>query len=127
MGSGQLQRLPAGRPLAEDAGAAAARHAQVDTVPAEQHLDPLGLQIPLDGQIDLLGLFGAQMTDGTVDQLEAGLNGPLADLLDLLFVADALDPPVGAELQIDAVGIGNELIGRVVADQLGQVAAHLGA
>ena len=48
---------------------------------AEQHLHAVVGQIVLDGQIQLLGLLGAQMTDGAVHQLQAGVDGVLADLL----------------------------------------------
>ena len=65
------------------------------------------------------------MADGAVHQLQAGLNGPLADLLDLLAVAHALHMGVCAELQIDLVGVIDQLLRVKLADQAGQVAAHL--
>ncbi len=53
---------------------------------AEQHLHAVVGQIVLDGQIELLGLLGAQVADGAVHQLQAGVDGALADLLDVLAV-----------------------------------------
>ena len=49
----------------------------------EQHLDAVLRQVILDVQVELLGLLGAQMADGAVHQLQTGLDGPLADILDL--------------------------------------------
>ena len=92
---------------------------------AEQHLHAVVGQIVLDGQIQLLGLLGAQMTDGAVHQLQAGVDGVLADLLDVLAGVDALHMGVGTELEVDLIGVVDELLCELLADQGGQVAAHL--
>ena len=92
---------------------------------AEQHLHAVVGQIVLDGQIQLLGLLGAQMTDGAVHQLQAGVDGVLADLLDVLAGVDALHMGVGTELEVDLIGVMDELLCELLADQGGQVAAHL--
>ena len=92
---------------------------------AEQHLHAVVGQIVLDGQIQLLGLFGAQMTDGAVHQLQAGVDGVLADLLDVLAGVDALHMGVCAELEVDLIGVVDQLLRKLLADQGGQVAAHL--
>ena len=92
---------------------------------AEQHLHAVVGQIVLDGQIQLLGLLGAQMTDGAVHQLQAGVDGVLADLLDVLAGVDALHMGVGTELEVDLIGVMDELLCELLADQAGQVAAHL--
>ena len=72
-----------------------------------------------------MGLFGAQMADGAVHQLEARLDGVFADFPDLLAGVDALHMGVGAEIQIDFVGVVNQLLGKVFPDEGGQVAPHL--
>ena len=95
------------------------------TLGAEQHLHTVVGQIVLDGQIQLLGLLGAQMTDGAVHQLQAGVDGVLADLLDVLAGVDALHMGVGTELEVDLIGVMDELLCELLANQGGQVAAHL--
>ena len=49
----------------------------------EQHLNTGVGQIVLDVQVELLGLLGAQMADGAVNELQTRLNGALADVLDV--------------------------------------------
>ena len=95
------------------------------TLGGEKHLDAVVGQIVLDGQIELLGLFGAQMADGAVHQLQTGMDGVLADLLDLLAGVDALHMGVCAELKIDLVGVVDQLLCKLLSDQGGQVAADL--
>ena len=109
------------------AAAYAVLHDDIVAIVAEDQLHALLLQVVLDGQIDLLRLLRTQMTDGAVHQFEARLDGALADLLDLVLVAQTLDLRVRAELQIDGIGVVDQLLGLLVADQLWQVAAHLGA
>ena len=91
----------------------------------EQHLHAVVGQIVLDGQIQLLRLLCAQMADRAVHQLQAGMDGVLADLLDLLAGVDALHMGVCAELKIDLVGVVDKLLCKLLSDQGGQVAAHL--
>ena len=85
----------------------------VFTLGGEQHLHPLGLQVFFHRQVQLMGLFGAQVADGAIHQLEAGLDGVLADLPDLLAGVDALHMGVGPEVQIDLVGVIDQLLGKV--------------
>ena len=54
------------------------------------------------------------------------MDGPLAYLLDGLLLRDALHVLIGTELQVDGIGVLDEGLGRVIADELGQIAAHLG-
>ena len=55
--------------LQQDAPAGFPVQHHVDAVPPKQDLYPAGQQIFLDGQVDLLGFFGAQMADRAVHQL----------------------------------------------------------
>ena len=98
---------------------------QVGTLIAEQHLHAVLQQMLLDGVVELLGLLRAQVADGTVYQLQARADSPLADGLDLLGIAQALHMAVGAELQVYLVRIINGLLRLVRADEGRQVAAHL--
>ena len=75
--------------------------------------------------VELLRLLCAQMADRAVHQLQAGMDGVLADLLDLLAGVDALHMGVCAELKIDLVGVVDKLLCKLLSDQGGQVAAHL--
>ncbi len=91
----------------------------------EEHLHAVVSQIVLDGEIELLCLLGAEVADGAVHQLQTGVDGVLADLLDVLAGVDALHMGVSAELEVDLVGVVDELLGKVCADEAGQVAADL--
>ena len=117
---GGLIPLPEG-----SAGTAAVFDQQVLARPAEQQLDPLLPQMVLNREVEVLGFLGAKMADRAVDQLQAGLDRPLADLLDLIGGAHPFDMGVGPEFEVDLVGIVNQLLGKVRADQVRQVAAHL--
>ena len=72
-------------------------------------------------------LLGAEVADRAVDQAQARADGARADLLDLLRILQALDVLVRAELQIDAVGVVDELLRLLLADEGGQVAADIAA
>ena len=117
---GGLVPLPQERP-----DAAAVFDNQVFTCPAEQQLDPLLPQVVFNREVEVLGLFSAEVADRAVDQLKPGLDRPLADLLDLVGGAHPFDPGVGAEFQVDLVGIFDQLLGQARPDEVRQVAAHL--
>ena len=85
------------------------------------------LQILLDGVVDILRIFGTQMADGAIHQLQPGLDGPEADLLHSLGVADPLHMGIGAEFQIDAIGIIDGLLRQIFPDEIGQISTHIGA
>ena len=89
------------------------------------HLHAVVCQIVLDGKIQLLRLLGAQMADGAIHQLQAGMDGVFADLLDVLAGVDALHMGVCAELQINFIGVVDQLLRKLLPDKGGQVAAHL--
>ena len=72
-----------------------------------------------------MGLLRAHVADGAVHQLEARLDGPLADFLPVLRVFQALDVGVRAEIQVDFVRVVDGLLGQVRANESGQVPAHL--
>ena len=61
------------------------------------------------------------MADGAVNQLQARLDGALADVLDIGAFVDALNLGVSAELEVDFVGVVDELLGKILADQVGQL------
>ena len=82
-------------------------------------------QITLDAGVNFLSAFGAQMADGTIDQLQARFNRPAADLGHRVFIAHPLDMGVGPELQIEAVDAVDRTLHQVGPYQVGQVAAHL--
>ena len=91
----------------------------------EQHLNTGVGQIVLDVQVELLGLLGAQMADGAVNELQTCLNGALADVLDVGTLVDALDLRVGAKLEVNFIGVVNKLLREILADQVGKLAADL--
>ena len=87
---------------------------------------PIFEQVLFDGGVDFLRLFGAEVADRAVDELQAGLDRALADLLDGVLFAHALDVLVRAEFEVDRVGVVDQGLREIVADELRQVAADLG-
>ena len=65
------------------------------------------------------------MADGAVHELEARANGAAANLRNLVGVAEALDVRVGAKVEIHLVDAVDGVLRKLMADELGQVAAHL--
>lgn len=65
------------------------------------------------------------MADGAVHQLQAGLDGALADLLDLAAFVNTFHMRVSAKFQIDLVSVVDQLLGKILTDQLRQLAANL--
>ena len=110
-----------------DAAAAAVAQDDVLARAAEEHLHPVVAQVVFDAEVDLVRLLGAEVADRAVDQTQARADGARADLLDLLRILQALDVLVRAELQIDAVGVVDELLRLLLADEGGQVAADIAA
>ena len=92
---------------------------------AKTHVDARAAQVLLDGKVELLGLFGAQMADGAVDHLEAGLDGTPANIADLRVVPGALNMRIGAEREVQLVDRIDGVLRLLRADELGQVAAYL--
>ena len=110
-----------------DAAAAAVAHDDVLARAAEEHLHAVVAQVILNAEVDLVRLLGAEVADRAVDQTQARADGARADLLDLLRILQALDVLVRAKLQIDAVGIVDELLRLLLADERGQIAADVAA
>ena len=91
----------------------------------EVHLHAGLLQPVLNVVIQFLRLLGAEMADRTVHKAQICLDGVLADLLDLLAVADTLDVWIRTEFKIDLVGIVNQFLRKRRADQVRQITADL--
>ena len=109
--------------------AAAAPVAQDDILAraAEEHLHAVVAQVVFDAEVHLVRLFRAEVTDRAVDQTQPRADGARADLLDLLRILQPLDMLVRAEFEIDAVGVVDELLRLLLADECGQVAADIAA
>ncbi|MPM81610.1 hypothetical protein SDC9_128666 [bioreactor metagenome] len=84
---------------------------EVGAFAAEEHLHPSLLQILLDGQINILCLFRTHMPNGTIHQLKAGANRPLADILYFLGIRNAFHLVGRAKVQIDFIRIFNGFLG----------------
>ena len=100
---------------------------KIGTLAAEEQLHAVLQQVLFNGVVEVLGLLRAQVADGAVHQLQPRPDGPPADGLDLLRVAQALHVAVRAELQVDAVGVVDGLLGLVRTNEAGQIAPHLAA
>ena len=94
---------------------------------AEEHVNAVFDEILLDGIVYVLRLLGAEVAYRAVNEAKTRFYRALSYLLDFLFASDALNMSVRAELEIDAVGIFNSLLRHIVADELGELTAYLGA
>ena len=113
--------------LAYYAAAYAIFHQKVGAVLGKHDIDAFFQKVLFYGKVYLLGLFGAQMAYGAVDQPQAGLYGPFADILDLVFVSQTLHFGVGAKAEIYFIGVIYKLRHGVVSYKLRQVAADFRA
>lgn len=109
-----------------NAAAAAAAHDDVLARAAEEH-PHAGRAGVLDAEVDLMRLLGAEVADRAVDQAQARADGARADALDLPPCSQGPDVLIGAELEINAVGIVDDLLRLPLADKRGQVAADIAA
>ena len=90
---------------------------------AEEDLHAVIQKVLFNVVIEFLSLFRTEVADGAVHQLQTGLNGAFADILDFLTLVETFDVFIGAEFKVDPVGVVDELLGVVFADEAGQVAA----
>ena len=109
----------------QDAEAGVAVHYEVAALGVEEHLDAVLYEPVFNPEVYVVRLLGAHVAYRAVDELEAGFNRAGANPADLLVVADALDVLVRAELEVDAVGVVYRLLRKLVAYELGEVAADL--
>ena len=63
----------------------------------------------LEAAVNLVSLLGSEMADWTFDQLQVGVDRSAADLTDLFFLIDTVNILVCAEIQIDLVGLMDQL------------------
>ena len=123
----ELAQVFALRVFQADAQAAAVLQNEVGAGYAEANLDPVGQEVLLDVPVEPVGLFGAQVADRAVHELEAGADGAQTDVPDLLSFLRPFHVLVRPEVQINPVRIADHFLGVVAADQLRQHAAHVGA
>lgn len=108
-----------------NAEAGFAVHQQFFAFPAEEQLHVVVAQIVFQREIERLRLFRAEVADRAIDQLEARLNRAAADFAHLFSVADTLNVAVRAEFQVNAVGIIDQILRVLLADERREVAANL--
>jgi len=63
----------------------------------------------LEAAVNLVALLSSEMADWTFDQLQVGVDRSAADLTDLFFFIDTVNILVCAEIQIDLVGLMDQL------------------
>ena len=63
----------------------------------------------LEAVVNLVALLSSEMADWTFDQLQVGVDRSAADLTDLFFFIDTVNILVCAEIQIDLVGLMDQL------------------
>ena len=63
----------------------------------------------LEAAVNLVALLSSEMADWTFDQLQVGVDRAAADLTDLFFFIDTVNILVCAEIQIDLVGLMDQL------------------
>ncbi len=97
----------------------------VIAVCAEHHVNAVLHEPYLYIVVKLLRFFRSEMADRAVYELEARFYGVLSDLFDLVIVADALYVGIRTELKINLIGVIYELLRKIRAYKIGQIAAHL--
>ena len=98
---------------------------QIVTLITEAELHARIPQVIFDVPVEAMCLFGSEMADRAVDQVKSCPDGALADLLDLIGNLRAFDMGIGAEVEVDFVGIVDDLLHPVNAEQLGQITADI--
>ena len=98
---------------------------QILALIAEVNLHAVVQQELLNAIVNGLGFFRAHVADGTVHQLQSGMDGAAADFLPLLVVAKALNVLIGAKIQINLIRVVDGLLCQLRPDQVRQIAAHL--
>ena len=63
----------------------------------------------LEAAVNLVAFLSSEMADWTFDQLQVGVDRSAADLTDLFFFIDTVNILVCAEIQIDLVGLMDQL------------------
>ena len=63
----------------------------------------------LEAAVNLVALLSSEMAYWTFDQLQVGVDRSAADLTDLFFFIDTVNILVCAEIQIDLVGLMDQL------------------
>ena len=63
----------------------------------------------LEAAVNLVAFLSSEMADWTFDQLQVGVDRSAADLTDLFFFIDTVNILVCAEIQIDLVGLTDQL------------------
>ena len=63
----------------------------------------------LEAAVNLVALLSSEMADWTFDQLQVGVDRSAADLTNLFFFIDTVTILVCAEIQIDLVGLMDQL------------------
>ena len=63
----------------------------------------------LEAAVNLVALLSSEMADWTFDQLQVGVDRSAADLTNLFFFIDTVNILVCAEIQIDLVGLMDQL------------------
>lgn len=90
----------------------------------EQQVHAVIFQFFFDGKINFLRLFRAEVADGAVDEFQPRRDGALANLGDLVLFLHAFHVRIGAEFQIDPIGIVDERLRLRRAHEVGKIAAH---
>lgn len=90
----------------------------------EENIHAVRDEILLDVVVDLLRLFGAHMTNGTIHEFKSRFDCLFADFFHLIFVAQAFDMLVRAEFEIDFIRIVDEFLCKILSDEFGKRTAY---
>ena len=78
----------------------------------------------LNGVVDFLSLFSAQMAYRTVHKFKSRLNGSFSYSLNSVVVYHTLNFCVGTEFKIDFICVGDSFSGEIFSDKVGQISAY---
>ena len=98
---------------------------QIPTFAVKVHLNTLTEKILLNFIVNFLRFSCSQMSDWTVHKLQPGFDGPLSDFLDFFREFNSFDAGIGSEFEINAVGIVNQFLRKIITDKFRKVSAYI--
>ena len=98
---------------------------QIPALAVKVHCNALAEKILFDFIINFLRFFCSQMSDWAVYKLQPGFDGALSDFLNLFREFNSFDSGIGSEFEINAVGIVNQFLRKIITDKFRKVSAYI--
>ena len=95
----------------------------VGALSCENEVNTVISQIVFDCKVQIVRFFRAEVTNGAIDQFQSCLNCFFADFFDFFLVSETFDMLVRTEFEIYFVGVIDEFLRLILADELRKFAA----